>query len=246
MAIQTFKSRVAEHSFLASKYQYVHLELVEPSRLDFQAGQYVMMKIPGVTGVRQYSIASAPSMGHALELLVDVIPGGLGSMYLAALSPGDEVEFMAPAGAFTLANSEARPASVGEARDEKLLFVATGSGMAPVRSMLLDLLVDKKDKREMWLHWGLRYAEDIFWFDELSQMAEEYDNFTFDLTLSRPPEAWELCTGYVTQCLVEHHTDFSSIGAYVCGNRRMIDDVKTELLKKGVGGAQIHTEQFYS
>lgn len=238
MTIQTFKARVAEHSFLASKYQYVHLELDSPSRLEFQAGQYVMMKIPGVTGVRQYSIASAPSMGHAIELVVDVIPGGLGSMYLASLTPGDEVEFMAPAGAFTLAE--------GEKREEKLVFVATGSGIAPFRAMLLDLLVDKKDTRQIWLHWGLRYAEDIFWFDELSQLAEEYENFTFDLTLSRPPEAWELCTGYVTQCVLEHHSGFSSMGAYVCGNRRMIDDVKTMLLKKGVGGAQIHTEQFYS
>lgn len=254
MAIQTYRARVAEHSYLASKYQQVHLELTEPPRLEFRAGQYVMMKVPGVTGVRQYSITSPPSMNHAIELLVDVIPGGLGSMYLASLAPGDEVEFMAPAGAFTMAHEEG-----GE---EKLLFVATGSGIAPVRAMLLDLLVDKKDTRPMWLHWGLRYAEDVFWFDEFSQLAEEYDNFTFDLTLSKPPEDWELCTGYVTQCVLKHHSDFSTmstprkagptlhashiIAAYLCGNRRMIEDVRMELTRKGVVGTRIHTEQFYS
>lgn len=237
MSIQTFKARVAEHAFLASKYQYVHLELVLPPRLAFQAGQYVMMKIPGVTGVRQYSIASSPSMDHAIELVVDVVPGGLGSMYLAALTPGDEVEFMAPAGVFSVAN--------GEKKEEELIFVVTGSGIAPVRAMLMDLLVDKKDKRQMWLHWGLRYAEDIFWFDEFAQMAEEYDNFTFDLTLSKPPAMWELCSGHTTDCLLKHHADLSKTGAYLCGNRRMIDEVRVLFANKGVAGEQIHTEQFY-
>jgi ferredoxin-NADP reductase len=237
MTIQSFKARVAEHSYLAPKYQNVHLELVKPSRLEFEAGQYVMMKIPGEERPRQYSIVSPPSMKHGVELLVDVIPGGIGSMYLASLSPGDEVEFMASAGAFIVS---------GETdKEQELWFVATGSGIAPVRSMLIDLLVNKKDKRPTWLHWGLRREADVFWFDEFARLAERYQNFTFDLTLSKPSEKWKLCKGYTTECVLKHHEDFNRIGVYLCGNERMIMEMKGKLDERGVSSERIHTEQFY-
>lgn len=237
MAIQTFKAKVAEHSYLAKKYQNVHLELVDPSRIEFLAGQYIMLKVPGLEGVRQYSIASSPSMKHAIELVVDVIPKGVGSTYLASLSPGDEVEFMAPAGRFLLN---------GDKDKEKMLwFVATGSGIAPLMSMIIHLLVDKKDAREMWLHWGLRHAEDIFWFDEFARLSEQYDNFNFDLTLSRPPKNWKLGRGYVGESLLKQHKEFVNVGAYLCGSKRMIESVKVKLLDKGLEKGNMHHEQFY-
>ena len=237
MAIVTFKARVAEHAFLAKKFQMVDLELVEPKRLEFTAGQYIMLKVPGLDGVRQYSITSPPSNRHAIELLIDVIPTGAGSLYIASMTPGDEVEFMAPAGKFVV--------DPDKEREKELWFVATGSGIAPIKAMLVDLLVDKKDKRPMWLHWGLRFAEDVFWFDDFARLSEEYSNFTFDLALSKPPKEWKLCRGYTTNCVMKHHSEFANIGAYVSGNRRMIEDVKARLIEKGVAKERIHTEQFY-
>lgn len=236
MGIQTYQAKVAEHVILANKFQYVHLELIAPPRLEFAAGQYVMMKVPGLMGVRQYSIASVPSMSHAIEILVDVSPGGLGSTYLKNLKPGDTVEFMAPAGRFVV---EQNP------NEKELVFVATGSGISSVKSMLEDLLIDKQDRRPMWLHWGLRYADDVFWFDDLARLAEEHENLTFDLVLSKPPEEWELCRGRVTECVVKHHNDFGTMGAYLCGNKQMIEDVHKLLVAKGVPLEQIHHEQYY-
>lgn len=245
MSLQTYKVKVAEHTILASKFQYVHLELIAPPRLEFTAGQYVMMKVPtfaeataGEPGFRlkQYSIASVPSMNHAVEILVDISPAGPGSTYLKNLRPGDTVEFMAPAGRFVIE---------GNANEKELIFVATGSGISTVKSMIEDLLIDKQDQRSMWLHWGLRYAEDVFWFDDLARLAEEHQNFSFDLVLSKPPADWELCRGRVTECVVKHHNDFATMGAYLCGNKQMIADVHKILVDKGVRQEQIHHEQYY-
>lgn len=242
MAAQWFKARVADKQMLASKFLWTHLELVQPGRIEFMAGQYILMRVPfdsaqGKPGfeMRHYSIASSPNVDHAIELLVDVGPQGSGSKYLQELKPGDGVEFMAPGGRFIITESTER----------ELWFVATGSGISPIRSMIEDLLVDKKDKRPMWLHWGLRYPEDVFWFSEFAEWAEDYDNFTFDPVLSRPNEAWKFCSGHTSECVAKHHGNFSGVGAYLCGNKAMIEEVTQKLLEKGVPLERIHREEFY-
>jgi phenol hydroxylase P5 protein len=240
MAMTTFKAKVRTHELLVGKFQYVDFELIRPPRIEFQAGQYLIMEIPGMDQRRSYSIASEPAQDHSIEILVDVSPGGDGSLYLASLAPGDEVEFMAPAGQFVVADAEA---DVG--KEEKLLFIATGSGISAIRSQILDLLQTKKDGRETHLHWGLRYVEDIFWEEDFREMAEFFPNFHFDLVLSRPPRKWSLCTGYVTHCVEAHHSDFSKVGAYLCGNEKMIVDVTKLLTEKGVPKKRIHTEKFF-
>lgn len=241
MAMTTFKAKVRTHELLVGKFQYVDYELIRPPRIEFQAGQYLIMKIPGMDQRRNYSIASAPAQNHSVEILVDVSPGGDGSLYLASMTPGDEVEFMGPAGQFIIADPDD---DLGR-EEEKLLLVATGSGISPIRSQILDLLQTKKDKREIHLHWGLRYVEDVFWEEDFREMAEFFPNFHFDLVLSRPPRKWPLCSGYVTHCVAAHHRDFSKLGAYLCGNEKMIGDMMQLLAEKGVPKKRIHTEKFF-
>ena len=84
--MQQFKTLVAEHQLLAGSFQYIHLELISPSRIEFQAGQYIILTVDPKTGLRRnYSIASRSDMTHAIELLVDVKPQGPGSTYLRNL-----------------------------------------------------------------------------------------------------------------------------------------------------------------
>ncbi len=237
---QWFKARVADKQMLASKFLWAHLELVQPDRIEFTAGQYLMMRVPGLMGLKQYSIVSAPSINHAVELLVDVAPQGLGSKYLQSLKPGDEVEFMAPAGRFVVT-----PQSSAAGLEQELWFVATGSGISSIKGMIVDLLVDKQDKRPMWLSWGLRYPEDVFWFSEFAELSEEHDNFTFDPVLSKPSGGWKFCEGHVTDCIMKHHKNFSNVGAYLCGNKGMIEEVSKILQDKGVPVERIHHEEYY-
>ena len=208
---QQFRAKVSEHVVMNEKFEYLHLELLEPHRIEFQAGQYVSIEVNGER--RSYSIASAPAMDHAVELCVDVTPGGKGSRYLSQLKPGDEVKFLGPMGEFVL--------SEDEEKEKKLLFIATGSGIAPLRSMVLDLLEEKGDKRKMKLFWGLRLVEDMFWLEDFRQRHEYCPNFNFELILSRPPDKWPLVSGYVTEKLRELELGIEW-GVYLCGNPEMI------------------------
>jgi len=127
--------------------------------------------------------------------------------------------------------------------EPKLLFVATGSGIAPFKSIIFDLLEDKKDQREIWLLWGLRKVEEMFWEEEWRQINEYYQNFHYRLMISRPPGFWPLVSGHVETILKEITID-GDWGAYLCGNREMIEETKQQLLTRGVAETKIHFEKY--
>jgi NAD(P)H-flavin reductase len=213
-------------------------EMKEPHNLEFEAGQYASLGFPDNPMRRPYSIASSPADSHKFELLIDTTPQGIGTKYLSNMRPGDEAAFLAPMGLFTLAKGE-------QAEKEKaLMLIATGSGIAPLRSMVLDLLQTKGDTREIWLYWGLRYETDMFWEDEFHELSQAFPNFHFHITLSKATEDWPLCRGHVTDCLSIHEVP-ANAGYYLCGNKPMIEDTMKLLLEKGIPKEFIHHEKFY-
>jgi NAD(P)H-flavin reductase len=238
--MQKFKAKVSRHELLAGSFQYFHFELMEPHRIDFQAGQYIILTVDEEKGIRRnYSIASGPEMNHAIELLIDIWPKGSGSMYLASLAPGDEIEFVGPVGSFMV-----------KEEDRELLFVATGSGIAPLRAMVFDQLITKKNTNPIRLWWGMRYQKDCFWVEDFDVLEKEHSNFQWDLSLSRPPEGWPLHSGHVTGHVLEYVKQVSSkkrqsLVVYLCGNRQMIEEVSTNLKEVGILDNQIHFEKFF-
>ena len=235
--MELYRAKVSDKKVFNAKFCLLKMELMEPNRVEFKAGQNLLLSVPGTDQKKSYSIASTPSMDHAVELLVDVTPGGTGSEYLNKLSFGDEVEFRAPVGQFVLAEDNG---------EESLVFVASGSGISPVRSMILDLIENREDVRPIKLHWGLRFVEDMFWEEDFYELSKEWDNFDVDITLSRPPlPEWKLCDGRVSDCLRRHERDFSKTGFYLCGNKEMIEEVRELLKEKGVEDSKVHFEKFY-
>jgi len=241
---QKYKGKVGEHILINDKFRFLHIELMEPYLIDFQAGQYVSIDV-GEGERRAYSIASEPAMNHAIELCVDVSPGGKGSVYVENLKPGDEVNFLGPLGRFVVDSSQGNPFDYAQGKEKKLMFVGTGSGIAPLRSMILDLLRGKKDKREIWLHWGLRFVTDMFWEEDFRRLDKFYDNFNFHLELSKPPELWPLGDGYVIDEIKNKFELGSDWGVYLCGNPQMIKDMIVLMEKKGVPKTQVHFEKYY-
>ena len=142
---------------------------------------------------------------------------------------------MGPLGRFTFAE--------GGAEDE-LIFVATGSGVAPMRSMIQELLQDKDEARPMTLYWGLRYVENMFWENDFQDLSEKYKNFHYHPVISKAITQWPLCKGRVTDCLSVHEVPTNG-AFYICGNTRMIDDVNKLLQEKGVSKENIHFEKFF-
>lgn len=242
MGVTFFKTIVRDKTSYNSRYHLFDLELVSPSLIDFQAGQFVMITVPGDAQKKSYSITSPPEANHKVELLVDIKPGGAGSKFFENLSLGDQVELMGPAGLFVVANFDPKV----EHSEENLVFVATGSGIAPIRSMILDLLITKKDQRQIILFWGMRHEVDTFWLEDFYKLSRDYANFDFELILSQPNDDWTLSKGYVTDLVAHRVGNFSQTGFYLCGGRQMIKDVTTLLTdKKHVNPNQIHLERFY-
>lgn len=236
MPVAKYKSQLAERQELGQGYLFLKFELVDPHRIDFKAGQYLMVDCPLIPQKRQYSIVSAPRLDHGVELLVEVIPNGVVSNYLAALKTGDTLDFYAPAGEFVV-SEEVRNSDV------PLVFIGTGSGLAPLRSQILDLLRSQETKRPIKLHWGMRHAQDLFWLDYWEELAANYPNFTYDIVLSQPPEGWQLCRGHVTDCLSLHALP-EGAHYYICGSQKMTVDVLKVLSERGVDQSHLHHEKF--
>ncbi len=230
-----FSAHVSRILTLTHDVREIELTLREPSEIHFAAGQFVSFEIdrPGfpVPATRPYSIASSPSSRHAIQLVLNHVPSGPGSEYLFGLRKGDMTAFKGPVGTFTLRDNQ---------RD--LLFVATGTGIAPIRSMLRSL-ADASSLRAVTLYWGLRSERDLYYQDEFAHLREHMPRFSFVTTLSRPAGAWRGAVGWVSPLVESHITDVSNLDVFLCGNAAMIRAVRDILRKRGL--CPIHTEQYY-
>jgi len=236
MAMQLFKAGVDGIRNLTHDVREIRFALREPDEITFKAGQFVSFEVvnpkTGRTVSRPYSILSTPSERETVTLLLNLVPGGPGSTYLFSLKEGDAAQFKGPAGNFYLRNDPAKD----------LLFVATGTGIVPVWSMLHDQLEQNRD-RSITLFWGLRSERDLYYQDELAALARKYANFTAITTLSRPEPGWTGATGRVTRLIDEHVRSVANVSVYLCGNSGMIADVMALINKKGL--CPIYREKYY-
>ena len=143
------------------------------------------------------------------------------SNYLCDMREGDEITFQGPFGAFIL-----RP----PLRDT--VFIATGTGIAPFRSMLHWLLADpsRHQGRQFWLLFGVRYEQDIYYREEFERLAQQHSNFDFLPTLSRGGPEWKGLRGYVQEHVPGIVGDHTDMHAYICGLDKMVS-ANRELLK---------------
>jgi NAD(P)H-flavin reductase len=212
-------------------------ELVEPHEISFVAGQYVSVKVSDAGERRSYSIVSSPDIKHGFELALDISPGGIGSRYFQGLQFGQEIQALGPMGRFVIEDAapEVEPA---------LVFIATGSGIAPFRSMLLDMLQVRHDTRPMILYWGLRHEAELFWELEFQNLSRDFPNFSFHPVISQGTSEWTLCKGRVTDCLNTHGV-IQPAGYYLCGSQPMIEGTSAQLQQAGIDQSCIHHEKFY-
>ena len=236
MAMQLFKAGVDGIRDLTHDVREIRFALREPDEIIFKAGQFVSFEVTnpktGRQVTRPYSILSPPSERNSVTLLLNLVPGGPGSTYLFSLKQGDEAQFKGPAGNFYLRGDPAKD----------LLFVATGTGIVPVWSMLHDEL-ERDYRRSITLFWGLRSQRDLYYQDELEALARKYANFTAITTLSRPEPGWTGMAGRVTRLIDEHVRSVANLSVYLCGNSAMIADVTALINKRGL--CPIYREKYY-
>ncbi len=212
---------------------------------DFQAGQYVALGMfgsaPRLAGCapdpevvaaeklvkRTYSIGSSPYQKDAIEFYIAVVREGLLTPRLALLKEGDRV-YIAPkiTGKFVLSDVPA---------DRNLVFVSTGTGIAPFISMLRSPSTWEHPERKVTLLQGIRYPQDLAYSEELAELAKSRSNFSFRFTVSRPNDDWAGDRGYVQTYFkngavaVQPENDH----VFLCGNPAMVNDVESMLCGQG-------------
>ena len=231
-----FSARLVSARALAPAVRELTFER-EDGALAFLPGQWVNVELPTAAGplVRAYSIASAPDGTSRFELAVTRVENGPASTALHALAPGARVRTQAPQGFFT--------------RDERAclpsLFVATGTGVTPLRSMIHAALAGGA-REPLWLLLGVRHEEDRLYDDELRALAEAHRNLRVEITLSQPRGAWTGRRGYVQAHVPEL---FRALGGdahvYVCGLERMVKAVR-HVARKDLGAPRerVHSERY--
>jgi CDP-4-dehydro-6-deoxyglucose reductase len=180
---------------------------------------------------RAYSIVSPPD-GHRFSLCANLVDGGHFSPHLFALAPGEEIDFKGPYGAFILR----RPVSDS-------IFVATGTGIAPFRSILLSHLREHADRR-FTLVFGVRHDYGLLYHEELLELSRECPNFDYRPTLTRPPEHWRGLTGRVQSHTLSLLGDRRDMDVYACGLREMVDDLRAKLKEAGLDRKRIIYEKY--
>ncbi len=235
-SIHRFTAKVIAVRQLTHDVRQIDLRLVEPPEIRFKAGQFVSFDVPdprtGRTVTRPYSIVSPPSSTQTISLLLNLVPHGPGSTYLFGLREGDETSFAGPAGNFYLREDPTRD----------LLFVATGTGIAPFRSMLFANAECPVPSRTT-LFWGLRSQRDLYYQDELARLSRDLPGNLHVVTLSRPEPGWEGPSGRVTTLVERKIHDVKRLAVYLCGNSGMIVEVTRIIQAKGL--CPIFREKYY-
>lgn len=218
---------------IAPDVRHFVFEASEVGNLDFTPGQFVSLNrtIDGKEITRPYSIASKPD-GNRFDLCLNLVKEGHLSPWLFTLEPGAEIEATPPLGYFVIRNPQ---------RDA--VFVATGTGIAPMRSML-EAWLERDDPRQLTLLFGVRYERTILYREEFEELAAKHPNFRFWPTLSRPEPSWSGRTGHVQQHLTEAIGERRDLDVYICGLKAMVDDVRIILKGMGFDRKQIIYEKY--
>lgn len=239
--VDDFRATVLARQALTPTILGLTLQLDRP--IDFQAGQYINLAIPGLASRRAFSIASPTSLsrdGARIALQVRRVPGGAGTGWLHdTLRPGMTLDLAGPYGRFFVRSSAARP----------MLFIAGGSGLASPRSMILDLL-EQGDGPPITLVVGQRCREELYEHEDWIARAEaDPARLRYLPVLSHEPEgsAWRSLRGWAHEAARDlFDGDFRGLKAYLCGPPAMVEAAVSTLMQGRLFERDIHTEQFLS
>jgi CDP-4-dehydro-6-deoxyglucose reductase len=227
------QAKLIEWVEIAPGVRHFVFEASQLERLEFIPGQFVSLTdaVDSKNITRAYSIASAPGNGNRFELCLNRVDDGAFSPHLFDLSAGDVVNMQPPLGTFTLRQP---------LRDS--LLVATGTGIAPFRSMLKAVLAP--DSPHFTLLFGVRYDSHLLYRDEFEEMTRQFPQFRFWPTLTQPSSDWTGRTGRVQAHLAEAIGGQSNIDIDLCGLQPMVDDVRQILKSMGFDRKQIRYEKY--
>jgi ferredoxin-NADP reductase len=267
LARQLYTARLARKTCISESAQCFHFDFVveDLDRFPFIAGQFISAVAPDSNGKQQtraYSIASAANVNR-FDLCVNRVPEGFFSNHLADLTdlpPGGTISIHGPHGHFVLK----QPITDS-------IFIATGTGIAPMRAYAQWLFPengpDRSEGKQIWLVFGTRHESELYYHEEFEALAARQPNFHFLATLSRAGESWTGLRGYVQDHVARIVQERAAllgqplpapppdpnllaselkfdIYAYICGLNNMVAGVREKLASYGWHRKQIVFERY--
>ncbi len=220
---QTLTARLIRPVFLSEQTKHLEFEVPAVPRFGFVPASGCRSKPTNPMARRSLAPTGRipAAEDNRFALCLNRVQDGFMSNFLCDMNAGQEISCQGPFGDFIL-----RP----PLRDT--IFIATGTGIAPFRSMLHWLLADpaRHQDKQFWLVFGNRTGNDIYYHEEFLSLSKQHANLHYLPTLSRGGPEWQGLRGYVQDhvpAIVEGRADMH---AYVCGLDKMIK-ANRELLK---------------
>ncbi|MGF6346839.1 FAD-binding oxidoreductase [Variovorax sp. W2I14] len=233
-ARKRFTAKVFRNELAAPDVSVLQLRLPAGQRVKFRAGQYLQLSLPDGS-TRSYSMANAPHESDAVTLHVRHVPGGAFSARVPQLAAGELVDIELPFGAFSLREDEARP----------VVFVAGGTGFAPVKSILDDMLKRRID-RPITLIWAARQADGIYLQPAVARWQKQWPQMRFVSALSDDGAAGDAdFAGRADEALLATCTDLKGHELYCCGSPAMVNAVRDAAVRhRGLDARDFHSDVF--
>ncbi|MFP5417792.1 MAG: CDP-6-deoxy-delta-3,4-glucoseen reductase [Gammaproteobacteria bacterium] len=217
ITVKTLPCRVEKLERRADDVMLVKIKLPASERLQYLAGQYIDFQLKDGKA-RSYSLANPPHDDALLELHIRHVPGGLFTeQVFTTLKERDILRLKGPLGSFF----------IREDSDKPMIFIAGGTGFAPIKGMLEHAFAEHTD-RELILYWGVRSRKDLYLAELPQQWLAEQPNFSFVPVLSNPEpgDDWRGRTGFVHEAVLADFADLSAYQVYACGAPIMVDSAR--------------------
>jgi NAD(P)H-flavin reductase/ferredoxin len=233
LAPQRFTAKVYRNELAAPDVSILRLRLSAGKRARFRAGQYLQLTLDDGSA-RCYSMANAPHESDAVTLHIRHVPGGRFSAVLPELAAGDRVQIELPFGNTPLEDGNPRP----------IVFVAGGTGFAPVKS-ILDDMAKRRVNREITLIWGARTSNGLYMPSAIDRWRAQWTDFRFIAAISdEPATSSGMFAGRVDEALLALCSDLDGRELYCCGSPNMVTAVRVAAARCGLSRSAFHADVF--
>lgn len=234
--VKPFPCEVLALERVAEGTMRMELQADLPMTLDFKAGQYLDLRVPGTAGWRSYSFVNLPNSDNRIELLLRILPesaNGVMSEYLSNRAEvGDRIEARRAGGAFYL-RDVTRP----------VLLIAGGTGLSAILSQLRQLAAIGC-KQPVTLLYGVAKPRDLCLLDEIKSIGSQLAKFRMETIVETKDDSWVGPTGWVTNLLDDKAVSGGDTDIYLCGPPLMVDGVQQWLKEYGDHRYEVFFEKF--
>ena len=236
IAVKLLPCRVQKLDKVADDVMIVQLKLPANERLQFLPGQYIDFLLKGGER-RSFSMANSPHADELVELHIRHVAGGNFTDHVfGKMKERDILRLEGPLGSFFLREDSPKP----------IVFVASGTGFAPIKS-IIESAFYKKIERPMVLYWGARRPKDLYLNALPEKWVREHATFRYVPVISeaRPEDAWSGRSGFVHRAVMEDMPDLSGHQVYACGVPIMVDSARKDFIEKcGLPEDEFYADSF--